>query len=202
MLPVVALLLGVLLTAGLSGCGGSDGAATDPSAAQTALNGDVFNEDDVEFAATMIPHHAQAIELVTLTQGRDLRPEVLALADQILTARVTEVESMTTWLTAWDQPIPETSIDHANAHAEDGEAGPEVSAGMVDPNDVAALAEIGDDTEFEARWLSLMAEHHDGAIDVATAEKERGRFPEALALATTVIDDQSTEIDQLALLAN
>lgn len=196
----VRFLLPVLLTVGLSGCGG-DTAEDAPAPAQTALNGDVFNADDVEFASTMIPHHAQAIELVTLTQGRDLRPEVLALADQIRTLRVTEVETMTTWLTAWGEPIPETSIDHANADsAEDGEK-PTVTPGMVDPDSVAELADLTDDAAFEAQWLDLMTQHHEGAIDLAQTEQERGRLPGAVSLARTIIKDQQNEIEQLTGLA-
>ena len=194
----VRLLLTALLAAGLSGCGDDTGDSNAPAAAQTALNGDVFNADDVEFASTMIPHHAQAIELVTLTQGRDLRPEVLALADQMRTLRVTEVETMTTWLTAWGEPIPETSIDHANADSADEST---TTPGMVDPGSVSDLADLTDDTAFEAQWLDLMAQHHKGAIDLAQAEQERGRFPGAVALAGAMIEDQQAEIDQLEALA-
>ncbi len=61
----------------------------------------------------MIPHHAQAIEMVTLTQGRPLDPAVEDLANQIRDAQAPEVETMVDWLTAWDEQIPETSIDHA-----------------------------------------------------------------------------------------
>ena len=146
----------------------------------------------------MIPHHAQAIELVTLTQGRDLRPEVLALADQIRTLRVTEVETMTTWLTAWDEPIPETSIDHANADSADESA---TTPGMVDPGSVSDLADLTDETAFEERWLDLMAQHHEGAIDLARTEQERGRLPGAVTLAGAVIEDQQAEIDQLEALS-
>ena len=194
----VRLLLSALLAASLSGCGDDTDGSDAPAVAQTALNGDVFNADDVEFASTMIPHHAQAIELVTLTQGRDLRPEVLALADQIRTLRVTEVETMTTWLTAWDEPIPETSIDHANADSADEST---TTPGMVDPGSVSDLADLTDDTAFEERWLDLMAQHHEGAIDLARTEQELGRLPGAVTLAGAVIEDQQAEIDQLEALS-
>ena len=81
----------------LTACG-SD--AAEPSADRTAPNGEVFNDADVEFATAMIPHHAQALEMVDLTVGRDLSPEVSALAAQIQAAQAPEVEQMTDWLTA------------------------------------------------------------------------------------------------------
>ncbi len=72
---------GFVLSLVATGCG-SDAAdgADDPTALRTASNGGVFNDADVEFATSMIPHHAQALEMVDLTVGRDLSPEVQAVA--------------------------------------------------------------------------------------------------------------------------
>ena len=88
----------------LSACGDetpSAGSGT-PSAPRTASNGDVFNDADVRFATDMVPHHAEAIEMVTLTDGRPLDPEVQALAEQVRATQAPEVETMVDWLTAWD----------------------------------------------------------------------------------------------------
>lgn len=108
----------IALTVGLAACGDDDtstAGAPDPSEVQTASNGDVFNGADVQFATDMIPHHAQAIEMVTLTDARPLDPEVAQIANEIRDAQGPEVETMVDWLTAWDQEVPETSLDHANA---------------------------------------------------------------------------------------
>ena len=40
------------------------------------------NDADVAFATDMIQHHAQALSMVDLTMGRDLDPEVQALAER------------------------------------------------------------------------------------------------------------------------
>ena len=110
-----ALLTAVALSFGLAACGDdSDGGST-ASDEQTAANGDVFNNADVTFATDMIPHHAQAIEMVTLTDTRTLDPEVKQLAESIRAAQSPEVETMVDWLTAWGEEVPETSLDHTNA---------------------------------------------------------------------------------------
>ena len=90
------------LSGALAACGDDATDATaDPSAGRTAENGDVFNGADVQFATDMIPHHAQAIEMVALTQGRVLDPEVAAIAAESRGAQEPENQTMTTWLTDW-----------------------------------------------------------------------------------------------------
>ncbi|MCW2815057.1 MAG: hypothetical protein JWN84_2512 [Nocardioides sp.] len=175
-----------LLSLGLGACG--DEAATDePVAVQTASNGDVFNTADVRFATDMVPHHAEAIEMVTLTQGRSLDPEVQELADAIREAQAPEVETMVDWLTAWDQDIPETDLDHANAgHGEGGGHG----------GDTDALA-TASDAEFQDLWLEMMIEHHTGAIEMAEAEKSDGEHAGAIDLAGSIIEAQQAEIDRM-----
>ena len=187
--PAALLAAGAaVLALGLGACG--DEAATDePLAVQTASNGEVFNEADVRFATDMVPHHAQAIEMVTLTQGRPLDPEVQQLADAIREAQAPEVETMVDWLTAWDQEVPETDLDHANAgHGEGGHEG-----------DADALASASD-AEFQDLWLEMMIEHHTGALEMAQAEQRDGEHAGAVELAGSIIETQQAEIDEMTAL--
>ncbi len=196
----IALLVGLTL----AGCSdddsdsehGGDHAAT---AAQTATNGDVFNDADVRFATDMIPHHAQAVQMVVLAQGRPLGPEVEAIANEIRDAQVPEIEAMTDWLTAWGEAVPETSLDHANAgHDMDdmggtGDEAQEDMPGMMSQEDMDELADAAD-AEFQDLWLGMMIEHHTGAIEMAQAEQEDGEFADAMALAKTIEAGQQAEI--------
>ncbi|MGL5824276.1 MAG: DUF305 domain-containing protein [Nocardioides sp.] len=192
------------LSAGLTACGDdSSGArAVAPTERQTASNGDVFNGADLQFATDMIPHHAQAIEMVTLTDGRPLDPEVEKLANAIRDAQGPEVEIMVDWLTAWDQEVPETSIDHANAGHDTGDRADDSAAvtsdlpGMMSEDDMDALADAPD-KEFQALWLQMMTEHHTGAIEIAKVEQENGEFPDAITLAESIRAGQADEIAQL-----
>lgn len=173
----------------MTACGGED--AGPEVASDTA-----YNQADVRFASEMIQHHAQALEMVDLTVGRALDPEVQAVAEAILGVQGPEIETMTTWLTDWGQPIPSTSRDHVNA--EGGHGGAEMSdmPGMMSTEEMAGL-ESASEAEFETLWLTAMIRHHKGAIEMAGVEQTEGRSPDAVALAATIAAAQGAEIAEL-----
>jgi uncharacterized protein (DUF305 family) len=188
---VVALFSVALLCVGLlAGCGGDDETAR-PAASHTAANGDVFNDADALFASDMLQHHAQALSMVDLTVGRDLDPGLAALAEDIRSAQAPEIQVFTEWLTAWDRPVPETVRDHANAHDDGADPGNGHSG-----DDLAEL-EAASGAEFRRLWLELMIEHHEGAVDMAGDEVERGEFGPAIELAESIADSQGAEIDRM-----
>ena len=97
---VVAAALAMIAV--LGGCSDGAGGSADPSA-----SGDqTFNEADVKFAQTMIPHHEQAIEMSDIILAKSgVDPEVTKLAQQIKDAQGPEMTTMTGLLTAWNQPL-------------------------------------------------------------------------------------------------
>jgi len=185
---VVAALATVLA---LAGCGGDD-RPTDET--RTAASGDKFNDADVAFATGMIPHHAQALSMVDLTRDRELDPEVRQLAEDIRAAQAPEIEQMTGWLTAWDEPVPETMRDHANAHGGDEMEMDSSMPGMMSEEEMSEL-ENAPDAEFQTMWLEMMTEHHQGAIEMAEAEQSEGAFEPAVELAETIESAQQAEIE-------
>ena len=196
-----ALLTAVTLGLTLAACGDDSDhdVASSSSDTHTASNGDVFNGVDVEFATAMIPHHAQAVQMANMTQGRTLDPAVQQLAEQIRDAQVPEVETMTDWLTAWDKEVPATSIDHV--HGDDMSNMPlmddmEDMPGIMSADEMAALMNASD-AEFQDMWLEMMTRHHEGAIEMAKTEQQDGMFPDALTLADSIIGSQQAEIDQI-----
>lgn len=184
-----ALLLPLLFTL-LASCGGDE----EPDGAGAESRGE-FNDADVAFATAMIPHHAQALAMVDLTMGRDLDPALAALTEQIRAAQTPEIETMTDWLTSWDEPVPETVRDHANAH-DDMDMDDSEMPGMMSAEDLDELAELSG-AEFEQEWLELMIEHHEGAVEMAEDEIEDGAFPGAITLAEEIVKGQTVEIDQM-----
>ncbi|WP_367919035.1 DUF305 domain-containing protein, partial [Nocardioides ginsengisoli] len=181
----------------LAACGGADetdGTTKKPAAVETARNGDVFTAADVDFATAMIPHHAQALQMALLAQDRPLPPDVRALVDRIQEAQAPEVETMTTWLTAWGKEVPPTTMDHANAgHDMSGDSG---MPGMMGSEQMDALEKLSD-AEFPRRWMEMMIEHHQGAIAMAKVELASGEFADAVALAETIVDGQTSEISTM-----
>jgi uncharacterized protein (DUF305 family) len=197
--PLAAAALSVVLATGLVACGGEDEGLQPDSATSTAPNGDVYNSADVEFATQMIPHHAQAVQMAEMTRGRPLDPPVRRLVDRIREAQVPEVQQMSGWLTAWGEEVPATSLDHAHAHDMgnmDDMEGADEMPGMMSADEMAAL-EQASDAEFQDRWLQMMVEHHQGAIEMAADEQEQGRFREAVRLAKGISASQAAEIDAM-----
>ncbi|WP_109505963.1 DUF305 domain-containing protein [Nocardioides speluncae] len=188
MKKLTALLLGLTTALALAGCG------NDKENGSDIPDSEEFNQADVDFATAMIPHHAQALVMVDLTEGRDLSPDVDRLAEQILTAQTPEIETMAGWLTEWDQPIPETARDHENAHGDGDSDLPTDMPGMMSGEELAEL-EAAADEEFEPLWLEMMIEHHQGAIDMAKTERADGEYQPTLELAATIETTQQDEID-------
>lgn len=192
------------LAVGLAACGSDsshDGHGADPGAVQTARNGDEFNQADVDFATAMIPHHAQAVQMANLAADRPLPAELRTLVDGVHTAQVAEVETMVTWLTDWRKEIPETSMDHVNGGHGDGmgdmddldHGDTDGMPGMMSAAEMTELAQASD-AEFPDLWMTMMIEHHEGAIEMAETEQDDGHFPGALDLADSIIDAQRAEI--------
>ena len=194
---LAAVTLGLSLT--LTACG-SDTEA--PSPASSAVSATEHNDADVEFASSMIQHHAQALAMVDATMGRDLDPEVAALADDIRAAQAPEIETMADWLTKWGEDIPETVRDHVNSHgmgsmdSDDMEDTGMGMPGMMSADDMEALDKASD-AEFQDMWLHKMIEHHEGAVKMAKAEEVNGQYKRAVELAKTIQTAQTAEIETM-----
>lgn len=186
-LPRILAATAAALTLTIAGCASPD-----------AGSGRGFNDADVDFAVDMIQHHAQALTMVDLTLGRDLDADVARLTEEIRAAQAPEIETMTEWLDDWDQPIPATSRDHANAHGDGDEMDADMP-GMMSAEEMTALEEAPD-AEFQNLWLQMMIEHHEGAVNMATEQLDHGENEQAIALAEKIIAAQEKEIDTMQAL--
>lgn len=195
-----ALTLTLSLGLSLSACG--DDANSESTSTQVSTT--EHNGTDVAFASDMLQHHAQALAMVDLTQGRTLDPEVQAIAEQIREAQAPEIETFTDWLTEWDEEVPATMRDHSNADAghDSGDMGDSMEgmdtdmAGMMSADDMTALADAPG-SEFQDMWLDMMVEHHTGAVEMATTEIDDGQYKPAIDLADDIITSQTAEIETM-----
>ena len=191
-----ALTLTAALALTAAACGNDD----DSNATSSEVSTTEHNDADVEFASNMLQHHAPALSMVDLTQGRTLDPEVQQLAEQIRDAQAPEIETFTDWLTDWDEEVPETMRDHSNAgHDMDdmgGSMDEENMPGMMTSDDMGAL-EDASDAEFQTMWLEMMVEHHEGAVEMAKAEQGEGQYKPAVDLAGDIVESQSAEIETM-----
>lgn len=171
-LPVSALALAVLL----AGCGTSEEAAA-------------FNDADVSFLRSMTPHHEQAVEMAELVADRTRRPELRGFAEQVIATQSAEVEQMNGLLEAAGED-PVGGMDH-------GMDGADQMPGMMDEAQMAELEGLRDQA-FDLAFLEMMAEHHQGAIEMAGTVLADGVNPQVAELATGIAEAQRAEVEQMA----
>ena len=186
----VLWLTAVLAAAVLGACSSDD----DPA-------GGAHNDADVQFATEMIPHHAQALDMVEMAEGRGASAEFEQLLGDIEAAQGPEIEQMAGWLEEWGEEVPPTDsampMGHGDGHdmGDMGDMGDvEAMPGMMSQDDLDRLdqARAG---AFEQMWLTMMIEHHEGAIDMSRTEVDDGQSPDAVALAEDIVESQTAEID-------
>jgi uncharacterized protein (DUF305 family) len=176
---------------GATTAGGSSASSDMPGTSQTtAADVGRFNAQDQAFASDMITHHRQAVEMAGLASGRSANPKVLALAKRIEAAQQPEIDDMTGWLDAWGSAMPEDMSEH-----DMGDSMP----GMMSAADVADLKKLKG-AEFDGMFLTMMIDHHEGAITMAETQATDGSNPDAVALAKAVITAQTTEITEMRTL--
>jgi uncharacterized protein (DUF305 family) len=148
------------------------------------------NKADVQFATDMISHHAQAIQMSDLVLGLTNDAKVKALATKIKAEQSPEIASMTGWLKGWKATVPDASQAMADGMAMNG---------MMSSADMNKLASASASSS-ASLFLTMMPEHHQGAIDMAKQENSAGSNPEAKQLAQSIIDSQTAEIAQMKTL--
>ncbi|SEF14779.1 DUF305 domain-containing protein [Jiangella alba] len=163
------LALPALALVVLAGCGSSG-------------DDEEFTPADVDFARQMIPHHAQAVEMAAMLPADGVSPELVELAAAIAGAQQPEIDQMTAMLDRWGFVPPPLEGGHAHE-----------MAGMLTEDDLAALG-AATGAEFERMWLTMMIEHHEGAVDMAETQLDDGIDPEARELAEEIVDAQQAEI--------
>lgn len=190
---LAAAIVGFLV---LAGCSSSEHSSMTTTTTIAIPEGADFNATDVGFAQGMIPHHAQAVEMADMAIAANASPTVLSLAQKIKAAQNPEIETMTSWLRQWNQPIPAVNSSMSGGgHDMSGMSGMMMD-GMMTQADMTRLSK-STGPEFDRLWLELMVQHHEGAVRMANDELASGKNPAALALARAIIASQTAEIDQM-----
>ncbi|MFJ7344013.1 DUF305 domain-containing protein [Streptomyces sp. NPDC101110] len=168
------------------GDAGSHSPATTPSPAGT------HNAQDVAFAQGMIPHHRQALEMARLAGDRASSDTVKDLAGRIEKAQDPEIRTMTGWLKSWGEDVPASSGGGMD-HSASGHSG---MPGMMGAEDMDALAKLTGKA-FDVQFLTLMVEHHEGAVEMARTEQGQGRYGQAKRMAEDIVTAQNAEIAEM-----
>ncbi|MBU6254068.1 MAG: DUF305 domain-containing protein [Acidobacteria bacterium] len=141
-----------------------------------------FSADDQMFAAMMIPHHEQAIQMSELALLNSTDPEILALASEIKAAQAPEIEQMKNW-----------GSSMMGSHA-----GHMMDEGMLSDDEMAQLKDAKG-AEFDRLFLEGMIKHHQGAIEMADMIIDSAN-DEAALLGKNIVESQSAEIERMRLL--
>lgn len=179
----------------LAACGGNgDGAAE---------NSD-HNRADVTFLRQMIPHHRQAVMMANSAQTRDARQEVRDLAARIEEAQEREIDQMFDWLEDWDEDFGHGDMGGMGRYDEDdGDDDGMMGGGngMMSGGQMRDLF-LARGAEFDRLFLTLMIEHHEGALEMTAEEQAEGESRAVIALAGAMEESQTAEIVEMkALLA-
>jgi len=145
-----------------------------------------FNAADVAFVRDMIRHHGQALELAGLAPDRAADARVLALASRISAAQRPEVDVLREWLTSRRQLLVDP--DHAD--------GTHAMPGMATPAQIEQLAGARG-AAFDRLFLTLMVEHHRGAVSMASTVATSGTDPLVQELAAEIGSSQTAEIGRM-----
>ena len=151
-----------------------------------------YSPDDVKFMQDMIPHHNQAVQMAALVSDRTNNQELNDVAGRIDASQVDEIEFMQTWLRERGEDVPEPTA-HSAMHTS------HEMAGMASPEEMAQLAEL-EGTEFDRLFLSLMIDHHEGAVKMVEELLEQpgsAYDPVLFQFANDVTNDQTSEIERM-----
>ena len=177
---LLALVAGSALV--LAACGGGeDPTLTPPTGTEGGSTS--FNDADVEFLQSMVPHHEEATQMAELVADRTEREELRAFADKIVADQSTEIDEMRAMLDA-------AGAEEAPAHDMEG------MAGQMDESEMADLEQSAGQ-DFDLMFIDMMIRHHQGAVDMAEQVMDEGENAQVADLANRIVDAQQAEIQQM-----
>ncbi|MEV7227439.1 MULTISPECIES: DUF305 domain-containing protein [Polymorphospora] len=159
-------------------------AKTAPANEVTPLAAPSYNNADVRFVAMMIPHHEQALVMARLVADRGENPGLKSIAERILAAQDPEIKTLETWLA--DRGL---GRDAGGRHRHS-------MSGMQSAEALSRLT-AARGAEFDRLFVDMMAEHHQGAIDMAGEVLVLGEDNIINELASGVVVEQKAEIGRM-----
>jgi uncharacterized protein (DUF305 family) len=136
---------------------------------------------DQDFAKGMIPHHQAAIDIAKVEKQFGKDPDMLKLADAVITAQTSEIGFMNDWLGKSKLTAADAVPDSANAN------------GAV-MNTMMKNMMVSYTGNADVDFAKGMIPHHQGAIDMARVVLQYGKDAEIKKLADGVVSAQQSEI--------
>jgi len=192
-------LLSVALVAGTSTATAQ--APTPPTTPDNARRG--YTAGDVRFMSGMIYHHAQAILIAGWAPSHGAGPSVRTLCERIVAAQTDEIALLSRWLSDRHEAVPHPPADAEHMMMPEMDS-THMMPGMLTAAQLAQL-DRARGPDFDALFLRLMIQHHEGAITMVNQLFAAGAGEEnpVYKMASSVFADQTTEIERMQrMLAN
>ena len=137
------------------------------------------NESDIRFVRAMITHHTQAIQMADMALQRAADERIVTLASNIKLARPRELQRLCAWLNKWGEELPAAPPGARDVRHSAHHLGTGAIIADADLHEVHAC----EGAAFERRWLHMMIQHHERAVDTAKTEQADGHNADATRLA-------------------
>jgi len=154
-----------------------------------------YSPDDVSFMQNMIPHHAQAVEMAALVEGRTNYKELVDIAGRIDASQADEIKFMEDWLRDRGEEVPSAANGYGSSHD-----GHHQMDGMATPKQMQQLAN-SEGIEFDKLFLGLMITHHEGALTMVedlTDQPGSAYDPVLFEFTSDIVTDQTDEIERMS----
>jgi uncharacterized protein (DUF305 family) len=166
-------------------------------------------------ARDMIDHHAQAVDMATIVQGRTTDPAIRYLATDIALTQTNQMGQMQGWLNLWNLSLgrigPPMAWMGAGTHSMKMGDGSTMDPSLMNlqPNGLmpgmATQAQVNQlralpPKEADVLFLKLMIAHHRGGVAMAQAALAQTKVPVVVRLCQTIVASQKLEILQMTQL--
>ena len=187
-----------------------------------------YTAADIHFMTAMIDHHAQALRIARWAPTHGASPAVQRLAERIINGQRDEIRTMQQWLRDRGLPVPQPDLgdpmaggqamhhdpahhaeqhaahhpprsDSASANAHGAGSGHATMPGMLSKEQLAQL-DAARGREFDRLFLTLMIQHHKGAVEMARelfSTYGAAQDETVFKFASDVHVDQVTEIERM-----
>jgi uncharacterized protein (DUF305 family) len=157
-----------------------------------------YTAADIHFMTGMIAHHAQAIAMARWAASHGAGESVQRLAERIINAQGDEIALMQRWLLDRNQPVPDPD-PRGLRMTMGGMEHHRLMPGMLSEEQMRQL-DAARGAEFDRRFLTLMIQHHQGAIQMVRdlfSAPGAGQDEVVWKFASDVNVDQTTEIARM-----
>ena len=169
--------------------GDMSSAPTEPAQPTTSATYEQYvnlkGEDyDRTFLMNMMAHHQGAVDMANLAASKAKRQEIKTLADGIVQAQTSEITQMTAWQKEWGYTSmsSDNTMDHGAAS---------------DMSTMTSELQNLSGDEFDKKFIELMIQHHQSAIDMAKPGANNASHQELKNLTNAIVSAQTNEIQQM-----